>query len=178
MHAADFSKIAVLGLKLGMTQDEVRARYPSVQTRIVKHWGTDDVLFYTATIPPEKINNWSVVSMLFSSFSQGRKLYKLQVDQFVGDTVYGELEKKVINRFGPPDCSFPSLTGKKMVWGNCSQNNGAAGEKLHGRQLSFIYDDAQISLIMEDEDVSAYIKNQVLKHDEETRLKEVRELDF
>ncbi|MBU0993604.1 MAG: hypothetical protein KJ737_14000 [Proteobacteria bacterium] len=177
-NSSDFSQITVLGLKLGMTMDEVKEKYPSIQTSIVKHWGTDDVLYYTATIPPEKINNWTVVSMLFSSFRQGKKLYKFQVEQFVGDNVFGELEKKVIDKFGVPDCSAGYLTGKELTWGVCSGNEKFQGENPKGQYLSFIYHDAQMIFVMEDRDLKAHMKKQVLQYDEKTRLKEVLELDF
>lgn len=168
----------ILGLHLGMSLEEARNIYPSIEVRMVKHWGTDEILFYSATVPAEKINNWVVVSMLFSSYKQGKKLYKLQVEQFVGDHVYRELEQKVIDRFGPPDCNPQQASAKTLIWGKCP---GLKGEHMSNKKsiyLSFIYENAHISLIMEDLSVSEYIKNKVIKHDDETRMREVLRLDF
>lgn len=180
VHLANGSDVSktILGLQLGMTLEEVRGRYPSLEVRMVKHWGSDDILFYTATVPPEKINNWVVASMLFSPYKQGRKLYKLQVEQFVGDHVYKELEQKVIDRFGPPDCVPPDESGKSLFWGGCPGKSGDERGKAKSGYLSFIYENAHVTLIMEDQSISESIKYQVIKHDEETRIREVLQLDF
>lgn len=181
-QAADASRLSILGLKLGMTIDQVLEIYPTMRVEMVKHWGTGDMLFYTGTIVPEKINNWSVVSMCFSPFKQGKKLYRFSVEQFVGDNVGNELEKKVIEKFGPPGCSSGTVGdaggARYLVWGNCSGAHTDISQSTRGQFIVFRYGDARMTLRMEDRAIETFIRKQVVQFDEETRTKEVLELDF
>ena len=180
--AADASRLSILGLKLGMTIDEVLEIYPTMRVDMVTHWGTGDMLFYTGTIVPEKINHWRVVGMYFSPFKQGKKLYRFSVEQFVGDNVGNQLEKKVIDKFGQPNCfsgkDDDSGGARYLVWGNCSGSDTDISKSAQGQFIVFRYGDARITLSMEDRAVETFIRKQVSQFDEETRTKEVLELDF
>ena len=120
--------------------------------------------------------------MCFSPFKQGKKLYRFSVEQFVGDNVGDELEKKVVDRFGQPDCSSGNGNNvggvRYLVWGDCSGSNTDIGHITKGHYLVFKYADARMTLLMEDKAMETFIRKQVAKFDEETRTKEVLELDF
>ncbi len=179
-YTAEISNFDILDLKLGMTMNEVKKKYPSMDIEIIKHWGTDEILYYKGIIEPSKFNNWEISSLFFSSFRDGKRLYKLGVEQFVGKNVLKEVKNKVIEKYGEPHCSAENYNGSSIEfkWGNCSTYDNFLEHTTSGKYFRFLYDKAQMYILMEDINMSKKINLFVLTLDEETKLKEVLEMDF
>ena len=177
---SEISNFDIMDLKLGMTIDEVREKYPAMDIKIIKHWGTEDILYYTGEIPPSKFNNWKIQSLFFSSFKDGKKLFKLSIEQFVGENVLNEVRKKVVDKYGKPDCSNLKKNEQsiEMKWGNCRQRDMNMGNPSKGKYIRFLYDNSQAFLSMEDTSATDKIDHFIRTLDEKTRLKEVLEMDF
>ena len=111
---------------------------------------------------------------------EGKKLFRLSVEQYVGENVLNEVKEKVIERYGEPDCSATGKDGGsiELKWGDCNKNDRYMEHTTKGEYIRFLYDKAQIFLTMENIKTTDKIDHFVLTLDEKTRLKEVLELDF
>lgn len=175
---SEISNFDILDLKLGMTIEETREKYPAMEFKIVKHWGTGDILYYRGIIDPSKFNNWQINSLFFSSFKDGKKLFKLGVEQFVGENVLNELKEKILDKYGVPDCQAQNGNAIEFKWGRCNKRDRFLEHTSRGKFFRFFYDSTQVHLMMENIEVSKEIDRFVKELDEKTRLKEVLELDF